>query len=589
MITGLSSIKNRILIFFLAIIFIPIVTLGLFANTVYSQSIEKNANQHTAQMISQIQNNIEYYLQSIDNVIYYISQSPDVVRYLTETDLSKESDELEIRVRELLNVYTEANPEISGILIVNGQDKYLSNELIKNNRDSLLLEEWYISAMTHEDTSQYRSKPIGRNLNSYSQYSADEVISISKTMRHPKTHEITGVILIDMKLGKFEEIIKNNNIGQKGFFYILDKNNDIVYAPINPIIYRINNEWFKKNTSMLIQSINKETFEIMWETSHKTGWRTIGVFSIEEILGDVLKMQTFAMAVSMITLALAVMVAIMFTNTIVTPIKELSALMRQAELGDLEVSFENHKYKDEFGELGRSFNHMIKEIKQLIEMVYKEQKSKRKAELKILQAQIKPHFLYNTLDTIQWMAQDYGAKDIVEIVAALTKLFRIALSKGREVITVREEIDHIKSYMIIQKARYEDKLEYSISYDEALLNMSVLKLTAQPIVENAIYHGIKQKRGNGKVDIVFSKNEHCMLITISDNGAGLSEEKLREINAMLNGETTGTISSESGSGYGIANVHTRIRMTYGNEYGLKYSNQLNEGTTVHILLPLVET
>ncbi|WP_069998292.1 cache domain-containing sensor histidine kinase [Cellulosilyticum sp. I15G10I2] len=588
MITGFNSIKNRILIFFLAIIFIPIVTLGLFANTVYSRSIETSANKHTAQMISQIQSNIEYYLQSIDNIMYYISQSPDVVQYLTDDSEPQNNDLLEIRVRTLLNIYTEANPEIAGILIVNTRDKYLSNELIKNNRDPLLQEDWYLSAVNQSDISQYASKPIGRNLNTYSEYSADEVISISRTMRHPKTNEITGVILIDMKLGKFEEIIKNNNIGQKGFFYILDKNNDIVYSPVNPIIYRINNEWFKDISNLLIKSINNETFEIMCETSVQTGWRTIGVFSIEEILEDVLKMQTFAMFVSGFTLILAIVVAIIFTNTIVTPIKELTALMKRAEQGDLEVSFENNKYKDEFGELGHSFNHMIKEIKQLIEMVYTEQRNKRKAELKILQAQIKPHFLYNTLDTIQWMAVDYGARDIVEIVTALTKLFRIALSKGREVITIREEIDHIESYMIIQKARYEDKLSYDITYDEELLDKPILKLTAQPIVENAIYHGVKQKRGAGKVEINFSKIDHQVIITVTDNGAGIDALKLHEINMMLQHENIRGVASESGSGYGICNVHTRIKMTYGSEYGLRYISKVNEGTCVQIILPLLE-
>ncbi|MDF2877988.1 MAG: multi-sensor signal transduction histidine kinase [Clostridia bacterium] len=586
MLIGFNHIKNRILIFFFAIILLPITSLGLFANTAYSRSIEKSANAHTAQMINQIQNNIEYYLKSIDNTMYYISQTPDVVHYLS--DNSEENAALEIRVRTMLNVYTEANPEISGILIVNQEDKHLSNELVKNNRDPLMEEVWYQEAMRHPDKTYYVSKPIGRNIATYSDYSADQVISISRVMKHPKTNEVTGVILIDMKLNKFEEIIKDNNIGQKGFFYILDKNNDMVYAPINPVIYRINNEWFKDESSVLLRAINGETFEIMSETSQETGWKIIGVFSIQEILSDVLNMETFAMVISGITLVLAVMSAIVFTNTIVTPIKELTALMKKVEQGDLEVSFENTKYKDEFGELGHSFNHMLKEIKQLIEMVYTEQRNKRKADIKILQAQIKPHFLYNTLDTIQWMASDYGAKDIVEIIGALTKLFRIGLSKGREVIAIEQEIEHIRSYMIIQKARYEDKLDYDIIYDETLLDKTILKLTTQPIVENAIYHGVKQKRGKGKIRINFLKRDEKLIVKITDDGAGIAEDKLREIQRMLDNESISTVTSEEGSGYGIYNVHTRIRMTYGNEYGVYYFSKIGEGTTVEIVLPLLE-
>lgn len=174
--------------------------------------------------------------------------------------------------------------------------------------------------------------------------------------------------------------------------------------------------------------------------------------------------------------------------------------MRKVQNGDLNVRFDN-QYHDEIGQVGNGFNNMLEEIRNLIELVYKEQQGKRESEIKILQAQIKPHFLYNTLDAIQWMAHERGATDLVEMIDALTHFFRIGLSKGKETLTVSDEIAHVRSYLIIQKIRYEEKLEYEIECEDGLDHLLVLKLTLQPLVENAIYHGIKARRGVGKVSV----------------------------------------------------------------------------------------
>ena len=449
------------------------------------------------------------------------------------------------------------------------------------------IEKWYIESIKNPDKIQYFSNPIGRNISSNLRHSSDDVLSISKAILDDETGEVLGVILIDISLKRFEEIIKGNYIGEKGFFYILDKNQDIVYSPVNPIIYRIKRDLLNGESDSIVKTINNESFKIMYNTSNKTGWKTIGVFSLKDILSDVTEMKKNVAIIIIITLFLAVFSVIIFTSSIVRPIKELNGLMKRVELGDLDLQFDEKEFKDEFGELGHSFNHMIKEIKELIDMVYKEQRGKRKAEIKILQAQIKPHFLYNTLDTIGWMAEDYGANDIVEVVGALTKVFRIGLNKGREVIKVSEEIEHINSYMIIQKVRYEDKLDYNINYDENLKNVPMLKLTTQPIVENAIYHGIKQKRGKGNISINFINVDDNLIIKISDNGAGMDEDKLREINSMLESDSIRSITSESGSGYGIYNVNSRIKLTYGNQYGLKYFSKINNGTMVEITIPIL--
>ena len=582
-----KTIRNRLLIFFLVIMFLPITMLGIFSNLVYTKMVENKVNQHTSQMINQIEINIDNYIKSVENILMYISNSEDVINFLNKKDFLSEDEgqSLEHRIKRSLKTYTEVNSEILGLLVVNSEDKYISNDLEKKTRDELTREIWFNEAISEEEKVHFFSKPIGRNLKSYKNYSAEDIITISKAVIDKETKNIIGVIMADINLKKFDDIIRDNYIGETGFFYLLDNNNNIVYSPVNPIIYRISNNNFNGTNGNFIKTINNEAFKITYNTSDVTGWKSIGVFSFKDISKDITKMERFTLIITISTFLLAVFFSLLFTNSIVTPIKELRTLMKGVESGDLDLRFEEERYNNEFGELGHSFNHMVSEIKELINMVYKEQSSKRKAEIEILQSQIKPHFLYNTLDTIAWMAEDYNAKEIVHLVGALTKVFRIGLSKGKEVIELKDEIEHINSYLIIQKYRYEDKLSYKISYDEAVLDVLVLKLITQPIVENAIYHGIKEKRGKGEININFRKVVDEIIITVEDNGAGISEEKLQNINSMLETGNSFYIDSENGSGYGISNVNTRIKLSYGSSYGLRYYSKLGEFTMVEIRLP----
>jgi two-component system sensor histidine kinase YesM len=284
-----------------------------------------------------------------------------------------------------------------------------------------------------------------------------------------------------------------------------------------------------------------------------------------------------------VTVLVALIASLFFTGSIARPVIELRSLMKEAEEGNLAVRFEGGK-EDEIGHLGKSFNTMIEEIQKLIDMVYREQQSKREAELRALHEQIKPHFLYNTLDTIQWMAQEHGAGDIVRVVGALTSLFRIGISRGREMISVREELEHVRSYMIIQKARYEDKFDFSLGVQEKLLPLMVVKLTLQPLVENAIYHGIKERRGPGAIRIDGLERDGMLVFRVSDNGVGMSAEKLADVRSQL---ITPLGESSQKGGYGVSNVNERIQLSFGTRYGLRFESAPGQGTTVEMLHPLV--
>jgi two-component system sensor histidine kinase YesM len=485
--------------------------------------------------------------------------------------------------RGLMRNISSVHPEIAGMLLVNESDMYLSNEIAPITRDPLLEEEWYHRAVANPAVVQLLPRPVGRNLRNTPGYSADDVVSIVKAVVDPRNGRSRGVVLIDMKLQVVQDIFKDMKVGQNGFLFIEDADGGMVYTPVNPVVYRVRGDWLRGSGVSTVRDIKGADYQIIAQASQYTGWKTIGVFPLNEIMGQVSAIRDYSLIIAGVTVLVALVAAVFFTGSIARPVIELRSLMKDAEEGNLAVRFAGGK-EDEIGYLGKSFNTMLEEIQKLIDMVYKEQQSKREAELRTLHEQIKPHFLYNTLDTIQWMAQEHGAADIVQVVGALTTLFRIGISRGREMIPVRDELEHVRSYLIIQKARYEEKFDFSLCVDEELLPLMVVKLTLQPLVENAIYHGIKEQRGPGAIRIEVLKRDGMLVFRVIDNGVGMSEEKLADLRSQLlkaRGE-----SSQRG-GYGVSNVNERIQLSFGTRYGLRFESAPGRGTTVEILHPLV--
>jgi two-component system, sensor histidine kinase YesM len=289
-----------------------------------------------------------------------------------------------------------------------------------------------------------------------------------------------------------------------------------------------------------------------------------------------------AIALISVAIAFSIVAAWSLSKSIYTPIKKLHDVTATITKNDLQVLVTGDNV-DEITELGMSFNIMIGKIRELLASKIKEQENLKKAELRVLQAQINPHFLYNTLDTIIWMAQSNKNEQVIEIVSALSKFFRISLSKGKDWITIGEEIERTRSYLTIQKIRYRDILDFNIDVDDRVTDNTILKLILQPLVENAIYHGIKNKRQGGTINIRAKlKNQNEVLIEVEDDGIGFTPEKLDQLRVELE-DDSGDIRMESG--FGIGNVNNRIRLYYGKQYGLTVESEYNTGTCVTLIIP----
>lgn len=338
-------------------------------------------------------------------------------------------------------------------------------------------------------------------------------------------------------------------------------------------------------------------------TMNGTGWKICALKSVESLVGNLAKIRYFMiLVICFCTLVSIVMIALL-AHSITVPFSQLSQVMNEVTQTENFQSRFSYPYKDEVGHLGLSFNYMIQKINHLVfalnanieelkqekENVRLVQAQKRKAELKALQAQINPHFLYNTLNTITWQAADQGAEEISILSNSLGKFFRISLSRGKEVITLRDELEHVASYLRIQKVRYKEKIHYEFQVPEDVKDLYIIKLVLQPLVENSIYHGIKRKETPGHIRISvqrqISRNGIPTLrLCVEDDGEGIAGERLAEIQEGL---ASGYISQDAG--YGIYNVNERIKLYYGDAYGPSLESQPQKGTKAVLVIPVQTT
>lgn len=273
--------------------------------------------------------------------------------------------------------------------------------------------------------------------------------------------------------------------------------------------------------------------------------------------------------------------AVMIVSGIIQPISQLNQATEKIAHGDFNARAQADS-EDEVAELAVSFNKMAGSMQSLIDKVKEDERKMRKADLRLLQEQIQPHFLYNTLDTIVWLIESNEPDEAVTMVVTLSDFFREILSKGKEFISIKEEEKHISSYLQIQEMRYRDILEYDIQLDQVIYKYQILKLTLQPVVENALYHGIKYKRAKGCIHIHGEKEGDIIRLTVRDDGVGMDEDELEQLRQQIEKPC-----QETEKGFGLANVNERIHMYFGLEYGMKIQSQKGKGTTVEIVIPAI--
>lgn len=579
-------IRYKIIALLLIISILPSIGFGSLVSLAVDKIIEKQETEHTLQLIGQANKSLEAYVETMQDISYILSFNPDILGFLHGEGNQGTTNQYEME--QFLQAFTTVNPEIAGILLIDNKGNYISNELYTRNITSLIKEEWYREAIENNGIFKVIGHPSIRSVKSHVNYQNSEIVSGVRAILDPDSQTVMGVVLIDLKLRVISEIIENVRLGKNGYLMVIDDEGEVIYSPEESLVDKIKVNWFTEGPSgSFSKNIEGKDMQFIYRTSSFSNWTTIGVFPTDESVLEVQQINFYLVSFLFVVGAFGIGASYYLSYSMSRPINQLNIFMNQVESGDLSIRYKGDR-SDEIGKLGRSFNTMLDQITNLISLIEVQGRQKRDAELRVLQSHIKPHFLYNTLDTINWMARKKGALDVAEVVESLSQLFRIGLSKGRDVISLENEIEHIKSYLKIQKARYKDKLNYSISIDSRINHILVIKLVLQPIVENAIYHGIKERRGPGHISIIGEEQEGNLVLYVKDDGVGIPEERLillnedlaTNFNKLEETKKMGTI------GYGVMNVQARIKLTYGEPFGLYIESEQGKGTLVKILLPL---
>lgn len=577
-------IRYKLIINFMLISIAPSIVLGLLVSYSVTRIIEDQANEHTLQLIGKVNTSIEHVVSNMQNLTYFISFDPHVQKFLSQSDNELDSEE-QYAASQFLQGFTTLYPEVAGILIADRVGTYMSNDMYARTVKPLTEELWYKQAVDSKGIFTIVGHPVDRNVTTHTNYKPEEVVSVARAILEPTTQLVRGVVLVDLKLRIIAEAAKDVRLGKTGYLMVIDHKGESIYTPSNPIINSFPLEWIKDQSSgTFSKDVDGRSLQFIYLTSPFTNWTTVGVFPTTESATEVREIQFYVVSFVFLICMMGITASLYVSHTISRPIQQLQSFMHKAESGDLAVRHTSSR-TDEIGMLGKSFNKMLIQLRKLLELNELQERQKREAELKSLQAHIKPHFLYNTLDTIHWLARKKGADDVAEVVEALSRLFRIGLSKGNEMIPLVDEMEHIHSYLKIQKTRYRDKLNYEIDIAPNTQQLIVLKIMLQPIVENAIYHGLKQRRGPGMIRISTKLEDQTLILMVEDDGVGMEPERLLDLQTQLTSEIGGQTYS---SGYGIMNVQARIKLTFGERYGVLIDSDYGKGTTIKIVHPIID-
>ncbi|MGB5824372.1 MAG: sensor histidine kinase [Proteocatella sp.] len=575
---------HRSMLFSFVILLVPVV-ITFFAIFSYfnEKALLKNSEEYTIQLIEQVNNKVDSYIDFMENISNMILYTDEPVRYITSDFKNKEERSyLENNIEEQFKTILELREDIYNIAIYGENGRLIlndGNEAINPNID-IKSKGWYKKAMEANGKITLTAAHVQNIIDNKYRW----VVNMSKAIVDPQTNQAVGVFWVDFRFNALSNFCESIHLGNKGYVFVLDEAGNLVYHPKQQLIYsgleveRIADVMNSKTESFLID--NKDAGRRRLYTisrSDKTNWTVVGVSSTKELFRNKEQVQILYLIITCIILFTAVMISYFISKQISRPIKLLKESMREVEVGNFELASPIVINDSEIGKLGKTFSIMIEKIKTLMDEKLKEEEVKRQLEFKALQAQINPHFLYNTLDSIVWMAESGKNQEVIIMTVSLARLLRQSISNESSIVTIGQEINYVKSYLTIQKKRYQDQLNFKIEVPLEIQHHEIVKLTLQPIVENAIYHGIKYKDSKGEIQIKGYEEQDCIIIEIIDDGIGMDETTLGNILKKK--------PSTTKNGVGIYNVNKRIKLQYGEAYGLHYESRLNEGTRVILKLP----
>jgi two-component system sensor histidine kinase YesM len=586
---------------FALIVVLTIVLLGSVSLSFLKRTLVDAAKASTMQFASQLSRIVDNYISYMDDISLVVSDDAGVRAYMEAPRAASGQDRAKI-VRFLSSI-RKVRRDIDGVFLLplgNGKPGVDIGAIIASSPGASLNSAY--------DFSQYPELlgdlPVSSaHVENMIDGRYPWVISLVREL-HGDSGTLLGYIQVDLNYAVIDDLCRNAQMGltspgvpaprDSGYVFILGASGDIVYHPRQQLVYGgLKTERIAEILALRRGSITEKADgrDLLYTArpSDKTGWTIVVVSYLSELLSDSRRAFYTFVLLALLCFAISSIVSSIVSLRISRPIESLRRSMQEVERGnfDIDITVES---SNEVYQLARDCDIAVKKVRDLIEQNRKDSEQKRILELRALQAQINPHFLYNTLDSIVWMVELGENEEAIDVTSNLARFFRLGISRGSEVITIRTEIEYLETYLSIQKTRYKSKLDYEVSFQPELYDYRILKLLVQPVVENAIYHGIKNKKSPGIVRILGEREGRTMLIRVTDDGVGMGEERLAAVRALL---ATGDRTAFDGqaenalSGVGVNNVQERIRLYFGSEYGLSFESRQGAGTTVTIRIPLI--
>ncbi|MEV5027554.1 cache domain-containing sensor histidine kinase [Paenibacillus sp. LPE1-1-1.1] len=578
--------RKLILINFILVV-LPLSVMGYFAFTRFAGTLEQKVGDYQLQTLKQLTLNLDTYMAELDRLTLMPYQYEQIITFLESKKFHGQALTLE-EIKQL-------NSFVSQVFL-NGRIDIVGVSLFGENGASyvVLPESQYVTTYRLDENAQWlkneqmksgQSTFIATHPIQSTSGTVFSVFSIARELRSFDTGKKLGYIVIDVDPSVIHKILSQVTLGSREALYIADQSGGIVASkdpsqPMESITSLMDGE---QSEGVTHSALSGERQLVSYVTSPITHWTTIGIVPVDELMKDSIIIRNSIMLFGIISVGLAMLMSVFLAFRITQPLRSLIKLMRKVERGDLLVSFPVKQW-DEVGHLGKAFNTMVSKLSELGYLLYETEIREKDAQIAALQSKINPHFLYNTLGSISMYAEVEGNQEVVKMTNNLSRLLRYSLSGQKERVNLRDELDHVMGYMTIQKMRYEDRIAFRLERDEASLSCKVIPLMIQPIVENAINHGIDQGIGQGKIAISCKLDENLLRIVIEDDGIGMTEEQLGTIRRRL--QHSKDLGGSSGNG--LLNVHRRIVLHFGEPYGLTLESMPYQGLKVMLTLPAVQ-
>ena len=574
------SIQMVLSLSFTAVALVGVVFMGGSLLLRFSDSARNLSQQATRRVLAQVNLNLDSYLRRmmrVSDTMYY--------RVIKNTDLA--SDTLD---EEMGLLYEENRDALVSIALFDAAGRLVEAAPLSGMKASAEPSQsrWFRAAAERMENLHF-STPHIQELFDDPDYRYRWVVSLSRQVQLTRGGDTeSGVLLVDMSFNGIAQVCREVELPNGGYVYLVSREGELIYHPRQQLIYAGLLEENNVAAAGYSDGTHEESFqgkarEVTVKTVGYTGWKLVGVAPSAPLWGETDSVLLFGLSLLLFSAFLMAFLNFRVSAYIADPIRRLDQAVKELEAGGetVEVDVEGGCY--EVQRLSRSIRSMVSTLRHLMDDIIEQEEQKRRSELEVLHSQINPHFLYNTLDSVIWMTECGRTQEAVQMVTSLARLFRISLSGGRRMIPLSDELEHARHYLNIQQIRYRNRFDAQVEARPGTQGLYTLKLTVQPLLENAIYHGMAGAEEDGLIRVDAYREGDDLVIDVMDNGVGMPPEKAA---CLL--EEHGPESGGSGSGIGVRNVHRRVCLTFGEGYGLTIFSEPDEGTTVRVRLPVLD-